>query len=149
MCFAATGSYPAADPFHKLEPVVVVLSAAGWVVDDLILGKSLLNGRRRRPSRPVIIQTQHDPLHAGVILQVLFQRRGEPDGTIFSWSIDAGEGQRIGGAPILPPQLQQRQVRKGVNGGFKHAESFATGAEGNGKGKPLIAAGDFTGEDSF
>ena len=56
------------------------------------------------------------------------------------------EGKRIGGAPILPAQLQQRQVRKGVDGGFKHAEGFATGAKGDGKGKPLIAAGGFTGE---
>ena len=46
-------------------------------------------------------------------------------------------------------QLQQRQVRKGVNGGFKHTEGFAAGAKGNGKGKPLIAAGDFTGEGGF
>ena len=122
-------TYPAADPFHKLELVVVVLSAVGWVVDDLILGKFLLNGCGCRPSRPVVIQAQHDPRHARVVLQVLLQRRGESDRAILPRLIDAGEGQRIGGAPILPPQLQQRQVRKCVYGGFKHAEGFATGAK--------------------
>ena len=105
-----------------------------------------MNGRRRRPSRSVVIQAQHDPLHARVVLQVLLQRRGESDGAVLPRLIDAREGQRIGGAPILPPQLQQRQVRKGVNGSFKYTEGFATGAEGNGKGKPLITAGDFTGK---
>ena len=121
----------------------------GWVVDDLILGKFLLNGCGCRPSRPVVIQAQHDPRYDGIVLQVLLQCRGESDGAILPRLIDAGEGQRIGDAPILPPQLQQCQVRKGVYGGFKHAEGFATGVEGNGKGKPLIAAGNFTGKGGF
>ena len=108
-----------------------------------------MNGCGCRPSRPVVIQTQHDPRHAGIVLQVLLQRRRESDRAILPRLIDAGEGKRICGAPVLPPQLQQRQVRKGVYGGFKHAEGFATGAKGNGKGKPLIAAGDFTGEGGF
>ena len=95
---------------------------------------------------PVVIQAQHDPRHAGVVLQVLLQRHGESDRAVLPRLIDAGEGQRICGAPILPPQLQQGQIGKRVDGGFKHAEGFATGAKGNGKGKPLIAAGDFTGE---
>ena len=103
--------------------------------------KFLLNGRGCRPSRPVVIQTQHDPCHAGIVLQVLLQCRGESDGAILSWPVDAREGQRIGGAPILPPQLQQRQVRKGVNGSFKYTEGFATGAEGNGKGNRLSLPG--------
>ena len=105
MCFAATGSYPAADPFHKLEPVVVVLSAAGRVVNDLILGKALLNGRRRRPSRLIVVQAQHDPLHAGVIFQILLQRGREPNRAILPGLIDAGEGKRIGCAPVLPSHL--------------------------------------------
>ena len=105
-----------------------------------------MNGCGCCSSRRVTVQTQHDPLHTGVVLQVLFQCRGESDGAVLLRLIDAGEGQRIGGAPILPPQLQQCQVRKGVYGGFKHADGFAIGVEGNGKGKPLIAAGNFTGE---
>lgn len=89
----------------------------------------------------VVIQTQHDPRHAGIVLQVLLQRRGESNRAILPRLIDAGEGQRIGGAPILPPQLQQRQVRKGVYGGFKHTDGFAAGAKGNGKGNRLSLPG--------
>ena len=54
--------------YAKLELVVVVLSAAGWIVNDLILGKFFLNSCGRRPPRLIVVQTQHDPLHAGVIL---------------------------------------------------------------------------------
>ena len=79
----------------------------------------------------------------------MLQRYGGSDGAILPWLINAGEGQRIGGAPILPAQLQQGQIGKHVYGRFKHAEGFATGAKGNGKGKTLIAAGDFTGEGGF
>ena len=136
-------------PLADLQILVIVLALAGWIVDHLIASQRFLDRRRSCPPRLVVIQAKDDLPHTGIVLQVLLQGSRDAKATIFAGAVDTGQRKAVRPVPVLPTHFDDGQVGQRVNGTLKNTDSLTAGFHRNSKGKPLIAAGDFTHEPLF
>ena len=94
----------------------------------------------RHASGIVIVQAE-DNAPDRIALQILSQGPGHLVMASAARTIDAGQGEGVGCAPVPPLLLQYGQVGEGVNGAFKDTEGLPRPRpDGNSEGEPLIGS---------
>lgn len=123
------------------QQLIIVLGPLRRIVQYQVIGQEVLKALGRHASGIVIVQAK-DNAPDRIALQILSQGPGHLVMATAVRAIDAGQGEGVGCAPVLPALFQQGQVREGVNGAFKDTEGLPRPRpDGNSEGEPLIAPG--------